>query len=48
METDVGPSDSNLNINGRLQDIRPESVDHSSTVSTTISSCDFSDEKSAS
>ena len=48
METDVGPSDSDLNINGRLQDIRQESVDHSSTASTTISSCDFSDEKSAS
>ena len=48
MASDIGPSDSDLNIDTRLQEFRPDSADQSSTTSSTISSCDISSEKSTS
>ena len=48
MASDIGPSDSDLNIDARLQEFRPDSADQSSTPSSTISSCDISSEKSTS
>ena len=48
MEPDIGPSDSDLDINARLPDFRPDSADSTSSSSSAISSCDSFDEKSAS